>query len=313
MSRLNDVHSGIWGKDEWLDLSPNAKLLYLWSFTNPRCGMSGIYDVPRRVVAVETGMSLADVDGALRELVEARYVVCEGSVLFVRTRVKHLRQKTVQIAKSIAGDLRRLGPEHPVHKAFLDEYSDFVDYPDLVAQIRPDGSAPMEPLQEPQRPSPDPHLTVVEAHPSLKGNGKGGVNEEKDHNAGRAQAVRFGGKPVAAATLAVAGQLLAAFNAKGGTSYRPLDDQGRPTGDLKRILGALTGDKRITAEVGQRMIDLAFAEPEPYWAPSRPHPGNVFGPNVVGKYLDAALAASNGSATGNGSMSDDEWRKLVLK
>jgi hypothetical protein len=57
------------------------------------------------------------------ELGEARFAFYEGNVLWVRSRVKHLRQKTVQIAKAIRSDLARIPNGHPLKVLFVETYS----------------------------------------------------------------------------------------------------------------------------------------------------------------------------------------------
>jgi hypothetical protein len=155
VSRVNDVHAGIWGEDDFLDLTAPAKLLYLWSFTNPLCGMSGVYRVSLRVIAFETGMAPEHITAALDELRAARFIVYAQGVMFVRTRVKHLRTKSTNIAKSIAGDVRRLPADHPVRVAFMAEYADDEEWGagGLHTQLH---GASMEAPKEPQADSQEP-------------------------------------------------------------------------------------------------------------------------------------------------------------
>jgi hypothetical protein len=121
MSRREDIDNAIWHDPEFEALSLDATVLYLWSFTNPRCGMAGIYKVSKRGMT-ECKVPLERLDQALAELAAAGFLFYEDGVLFVRTRAKHLRQKTVQIAKSIRSDVAKLPPEHPLRAKFLEVY-----------------------------------------------------------------------------------------------------------------------------------------------------------------------------------------------
>jgi hypothetical protein len=180
MSRVNDVHAGIWGEDDFLDLTAPGKLLYLWSFTNPRCGMSGVYTVSRRVMSFDTGMHGDHLARALGELERGRFVIYADGVLFVRTRVKHLRTKSRQIAKSIASDVRRLTTGHPVREAFMAEYGSDEEWGggQLFACLH--GASP-EPPQEPHPNLTEPHRGSMDV-----GRGTGQVVEGEITNAGRA-------------------------------------------------------------------------------------------------------------------------------
>jgi hypothetical protein len=121
MSRREDVDNAIWSDPEFYDLSPNAKLLYLWSFTNPRCGMAGIYKMPMKSAATETGLD-GKTRAAFDELAAARFVYFVDGVLWVRSRVKHMRTKTTQIARAIVKDLEKIDPRHSLRGRFMAMY-----------------------------------------------------------------------------------------------------------------------------------------------------------------------------------------------
>jgi hypothetical protein len=122
VSRREDIDNSIWSDSDFLKLSANAKLVYLWSFTNPRCGMSGLYKVDESIISFDTKIPPAKLAVALSELARTRFAYYDDGVIFVRTRVRHLRQKTQPIAKSIASDLRMISDSHPLQNAFVQEY-----------------------------------------------------------------------------------------------------------------------------------------------------------------------------------------------
>jgi hypothetical protein len=122
VSRRESVDNAIWGDPKFAALTANARYLYLWTFTNPRCGMAGVYKLSVNQAALETGLQADDVRAALDELGERRYVLVHDDVVWVRTRVKQLATKTPQVARSIAKDLAKIDPANPVIAAFADEY-----------------------------------------------------------------------------------------------------------------------------------------------------------------------------------------------
>lgn len=183
MSRREDIDNSIWSDEQFGGLSPHAKLLYIWSWTNPRCGMSGLYKLPLTHATIETGLTLEQARAAISELAAARFAYHEQGVMFVRTRAKHLRQKTVQIAKSIAADLDKVSADHPLVRAWADEYA---EAPWLEGHVRVGrgsseghvrvtenpGVKPNEPTL--RRPSPEGHVTL----PGVgTGTGTGGSTE----------------------------------------------------------------------------------------------------------------------------------------
>lgn len=121
MSRNEDIDNAIWSDPDFEALSEHATLLYLWSFTNPRCGMAGMYRVSIRGMT-ESKVPEEHIPDALAELADAGFAFYEGTLLWVRTRVKYLRAKSPQMAKSVANDLLKVPAEHPLRARFLKEY-----------------------------------------------------------------------------------------------------------------------------------------------------------------------------------------------
>jgi hypothetical protein len=178
MSRREDIDNAVWSDPDFHGLSPAAKLVYLWTFTNPRCGMAGIYKVVLGAIALETGLSGTDVSGALEELRQERFVLYTDGVLWVRTRVKHLRTKTPQIAKSIARDLEQI-TSHPLTQAFLDEYRTLGWLSDPLQRVTRGSHEPHE-TSDTDRKNGDPPPTVTRGSGDPLGQGQGLGSREDD-------------------------------------------------------------------------------------------------------------------------------------
>lgn len=119
MSRNEDFDNAFWSQRVVEDLSAHATLFYIWSWTNTRCGMAGLYEVGRRAMT-ESKVSSEDLDGVLAELSAARLAFYVDDVLWVVARVKRLRTKTVQMAKSIAKDVVAIDAAHPLRARWLE-------------------------------------------------------------------------------------------------------------------------------------------------------------------------------------------------
>jgi hypothetical protein len=119
LSRREDFDNATWGEPVFFRLTPEAKLVYIWAKTNPRCDWSGIYQCPLPMIAMETGYTVDVVDGVLGELHEAVRVSYDGSWLWVRLRVSEINTRTVQMCKSVAKDLAKVPPDHPFRIALL--------------------------------------------------------------------------------------------------------------------------------------------------------------------------------------------------
>lgn len=136
MPRREDIVNSIW--DELDDVENDALLLYLWSFTNPRCGMAGIYAVPKRKL-VEGRLQEDALDEALAQLSERGLLEYVDGVLWCRARVKRLNTKTEQIAKAIAKDLAEIPAGHPLFTAFYEAYEGFEFGNSNLTLARPSG------------------------------------------------------------------------------------------------------------------------------------------------------------------------------
>jgi hypothetical protein len=120
---MEDIRNDIWADPDFEVLDGTAKLVYIWSWTNPRCDMAGLYTVSLRAIGVECGCDENAVEAAIERLTAARFISYVDGWLWVRTRVKHLRQKGAPMATSVVRDLDRLPAWHSLREDFVNEYA----------------------------------------------------------------------------------------------------------------------------------------------------------------------------------------------
>jgi len=121
VARNEDVSTAIWEDEDFDALTDDAAFIYMWSFTNERCNMAGIYQVKARHI-IEGRMNIDRRNQALAELAEARFVYYQDGWLWVRSRVKHMRTRGEKMAASIIKALEKVPADHVLRAAFLDEY-----------------------------------------------------------------------------------------------------------------------------------------------------------------------------------------------
>ena len=120
-ARREDILNTFWD-DETVDTLSNCSvLLYLWSFTNPRCGMAGIYACKRRGLC-DGRLTKAQLTKALEQLADERFLFYVDGWVWVRSRVRHLSTINPNIARSIFRDLSGLPDAHDFAGAFWAEY-----------------------------------------------------------------------------------------------------------------------------------------------------------------------------------------------
>ena len=123
VSRNEDFDNALWADPDISELDPLAKLLYIWSWTNPHCGMAGLYKIGPRRMSFDTGIDADEIPRILTALAECRLAFYEAEVMWVRARVRRIRSRSPQMARSIAKDVEKLRPEHPLRIRFLAEYA----------------------------------------------------------------------------------------------------------------------------------------------------------------------------------------------
>ena len=121
MARNEDVSTTFWEDEDVDHLSDDAAFIYLWSFTNERCNMAGIYQVKSRSI-IEGRMTPARRSAALEELAEQRFLYYVDGWLWVRSRVKRLRTRGTNMGLAVVKMLRKVPEDHPLRAAFLTEY-----------------------------------------------------------------------------------------------------------------------------------------------------------------------------------------------
>jgi hypothetical protein len=134
MSRIEDFDNGIWSHPDFEELSRQAAWLYIWSWTNPRCDMAGIYQVGKRAMT-ESRVELCDIDVALAELAAVDFAYYEDGVLWISSRVKRLRSKSPRMAIGVARDFAKVPVGHPLRARWLSMYGDHAWLRDALKDV----------------------------------------------------------------------------------------------------------------------------------------------------------------------------------
>lgn len=120
MADYRQIHTSIW-KDQWfMDLDPSEKLLFIYLFSNEQASMSGLYKVPPKVIAFETGLDMQQVRDAMAKFDrdgKVHYDWSTGTVWVCNMPKYHEARSATQqtrIAKDVA-----LIPDGPIKQAYL--------------------------------------------------------------------------------------------------------------------------------------------------------------------------------------------------
>jgi len=107
MADFRNIHTRIW-TDAWFsELQPDEKLMFIYLFSNPNASVCGMYEMPKRNISLDTGISLDRVSEILNKLSAAGKVFYENGIVWVVNLKKYndsgdSSKVRIRIAKDLA-------------------------------------------------------------------------------------------------------------------------------------------------------------------------------------------------------------------
>jgi len=101
MSKQRYIDTKIWS-DTWIsDLDPIEKLLFFYILTNERTNIAGIYELPLKIMAVETGIEIETIKRVLNRFEKDKKVIYLNGWIGIKNFIKHQDIKNEKILKGI--------------------------------------------------------------------------------------------------------------------------------------------------------------------------------------------------------------------
>jgi hypothetical protein len=119
------VRSSFW-KDSFVqgNLNPLDRYLFLYLLTNERTNISGIYEIPMKFIAMETGIDISELDRSMFPRLSEKIAYIDGWVV-IKNFQKHQSLKSALIKKGIFNELSRV-PEKVLKQAISIGYIDHI-------------------------------------------------------------------------------------------------------------------------------------------------------------------------------------------
>ena len=118
MANFRQIHVSIW-KDPWfMDLGPDQKLLYIYLFSNECTSLSGLYEIPFRVICFETCLETEFVKTSLDYFEEVGKVEYENGVIWVKNLRKYNTSKSETVQIRIKKDIAKV-PECHIKQRYI--------------------------------------------------------------------------------------------------------------------------------------------------------------------------------------------------
>lgn len=128
-AEFRSVHTRMWREDEWFQsLDTEGRLLFIYLFTNPSASISGIYRLPLRTMAFESGLPVQRVEELLRQFSQSGKAHYEAGVVWVvRMRDNQLPGKiSYQVQARLEKDIASI-PDCELKKRYLIQYGYPID------------------------------------------------------------------------------------------------------------------------------------------------------------------------------------------
>jgi hypothetical protein len=103
------INTKFWNDTYVSDLDPIEKLLFIYFLTNEHTNISGVYEVPLKVIALETGIDRTMVEKILPRLSDKVGYI--GGLVVVKNFLKHQETKSEQTIKGILNCWTEIGVE----------------------------------------------------------------------------------------------------------------------------------------------------------------------------------------------------------
>lgn len=107
MARFRQIQISFWQDDFVLNLTPEEKFFYLYLMTNSKTSACGIYELPKKILELETGYNRETVDKLLNRFVDyGKIEYCNDTKeVFVTNWIKFNEPKSDLTVKCVVGEL----------------------------------------------------------------------------------------------------------------------------------------------------------------------------------------------------------------
>lgn len=96
MANYRQLHCKMWSSDNWfINLTPEMKLLFIYLFSNERASMTGLYEIPLRIMSFETGLERDQIQKMLETFIKADKIEYdfERGVIWIKNMAKYQVQE----------------------------------------------------------------------------------------------------------------------------------------------------------------------------------------------------------------------------
>jgi hypothetical protein len=108
MAKQRMVNTRFWDDDYTSNLDPIEKLLFLYFLTNTSTNICGVYEIPLKKVANETGIDKEMVAKIIQRFTNDNKIFYQDGWVVVKNFIKHQNQKSPKVSKGIVEELKNV-------------------------------------------------------------------------------------------------------------------------------------------------------------------------------------------------------------
>jgi len=110
MAKYRQLYTEFWSDSFVLDLTPDEKLFYLYLLTNNKTSQCGIYELPKKFIEMETGLTLETVEKLINRFCEYNKILyCDNTkeIMVLNWMKYNVPNNNINIIKCIQNELKK--------------------------------------------------------------------------------------------------------------------------------------------------------------------------------------------------------------
>jgi hypothetical protein len=123
MAEYRTVKTAMWREDDWfLDLPLDARLFWIYLFSNPSASVAGIYRLSLRTMANESGLCQERITELLALFAHDKKAHFADGVIWVVKMREHQGSDSPLVQKRIKKDIALIPNDNPVYRMYATQY-----------------------------------------------------------------------------------------------------------------------------------------------------------------------------------------------
>ncbi len=110
MAKYRQLYTEFWNDNFVLNLEPEEKYFYIYLLTNPNTSQCGIYELPKKIIEMQTGHSKETVDRLLKKFEEYKKIIYseETNEVIILNWVKYNEPNNINAIKCVNKEIKKI-------------------------------------------------------------------------------------------------------------------------------------------------------------------------------------------------------------